>query len=166
MTREEGTYLFASLEDVLDGLDSIVDVVGNSITSALGRHREGVVGALAVTTRGLRKLCHIVSMMKHVKKKRQALTTVDSNPVSTVLLRQLGSVGGDLDLEESDVAVLEILHVLLGVEGAEAGALGVAAFEMAQTVDAVLLHLGDAHAGDAVVGFVHSSDDVAESGTL
>jgi uncharacterized protein YicC (UPF0701 family) len=65
----EGTYLFASLEDVLNGLDSIVDVVDNGIASALSWHREGVVGALAEATRGLRKLCHIVSIIKHVKGK-------------------------------------------------------------------------------------------------
>jgi hypothetical protein len=100
------------------------------------------------------------------KKKPQVLTTVDGNPVGTVLLRQFSSVGSDLDLKESDVAVLVVLHVLLGVEGAEVSALGVAALENAQAVDAVLLHLFDAHTGDAVVGFVKSSDDVAESGAL
>jgi hypothetical protein len=67
MTHEESTYLFASLEDVLDGLDSIVDVVDNGIASALSRHREGVIGALAEAASGLRKLCHIVSIIKHVE---------------------------------------------------------------------------------------------------
>ena len=56
MEGASDTYLFASLEDVLDGLDSILDVVGDGIASALGGQRVRVVGALAVATLGLRKL--------------------------------------------------------------------------------------------------------------
>lgn len=97
----------------------------------------------------------------------KTLTAVDSDPVSAVLLGQLDSVGSELDLTQSDVAVLVVLHVLLGVEGAVVGHLGlVVVGERVHAVDAVLLDVVDAHAGDAVVGFVESFDDVAEGGAL
>jgi len=98
----------------------------------------------------------------------KALTAVDSDPVSTVLLGQLDGIGSELDLTQSDVAILVVLHVLLGVEGAVVGHLGlvVVVGERVHAVDAVLLDVIDAHAGDAVVGFVESFDDVAEGGAL
>jgi hypothetical protein len=83
-----------------------------------------------------------------------------------VLLRQLGTADGDLDLTESDFALLHAGHVLLGVIGAVGRMLGLAVVEQVEAVDALLLKLVDAHAGDAVVGLVKSSDDVAESGAL
>lgn len=84
-----------------------------------------------------------------------------------MLLRQLDSVGSDLDLKQSDVAVLVVLHVLLGVEGAVVGHPGLVDFgERVHAVDAVLLDVVDAHASDAVVGFVKSLNDVAEGGAL
>jgi len=63
------TYLFASLaEGVLDLLDSLLDVVGDGVASTLDRARVRVVGALAVTTSGLRKLCAIVSIVKNISR--------------------------------------------------------------------------------------------------
>jgi hypothetical protein len=58
------TYLFASLEDVLNFLDGTLDVAGDGVASALGRARVRVVGALAVAISGLRKLWSIVSKIE------------------------------------------------------------------------------------------------------
>lgn len=51
----------ASLEDVLDLLQSVLDVVRDGIALALGRKRVGLVGAFAWTVLGLGELCTIVS---------------------------------------------------------------------------------------------------------
>ena len=74
MTRKKkfGTYLFASLDEgILDLLDSFFDVVGDGVASALGRARVRVVGALAVTTSGLRKLFAIVSIVKNMSQESE-----------------------------------------------------------------------------------------------
>lgn len=83
MRTTHDTSLFASLaKDVLDLLDGTIDVVGDGVASALGRARVRVVGALAVTTSGLRKLCaSSVSIVKNMSKEQKhslPLTAIQS----------------------------------------------------------------------------------------
>lgn len=51
----------ASLEDVLDLLQGVLDVVGDNVALALLRERVGVVSAFAGAVLGFRQLCGIVS---------------------------------------------------------------------------------------------------------
>ena len=60
---KEDVQMMAPLEDILDLLDGVVDVVGESIALALRRERVRVVSALAGAVLGLGELCAIVSLI-------------------------------------------------------------------------------------------------------